>query len=159
MSALYRLFERCRTDPAFKSAFLRNPAQTLAEAGIELLDSAASEGVALHAYENTPDHVHVVLPDAEQAASLDFSGLSQPARRVLKRLWQDPMFAVRLSMDAQAAFAEATGTRLPDTLRVSVHVQTAKRCYVILPIDAGDELMSSHRYAIGGSMLPPRPGR
>lgn len=151
----HELVERAWQDAAFKAQLLTEPRSCLQRIGIAL---PADVDVVVH--ENSSEVMHLVIPDRAQVgddATAEFGGAVGP---VLQRAWGDPDFAQRLLTEPAAAISEATGKHAPTKIRLMVHCDSANRRNIVIPIDPGTaELRELNRYMIGGSMLPPRPGR
>jgi Nitrile hydratase, alpha chain len=110
-------------------------------------------------HENTAGIVHLVLPcraDVEDP----LHNFGDALGRIIRRTWEDAFFRARLVEDPGGAITEVTGLALPPSTRLVIHCNTSDVEHFVLPINPGtDELSERNRYLIGGSMLPPRPGR
>jgi hypothetical protein len=61
---LTKLFAACWKDDALKARFQANPAEVLAEYGMEV-----PEGIAVHVNENSDNTVHITLPATPESHS------------------------------------------------------------------------------------------
>jgi hypothetical protein len=73
---LMAVLQRAASDAAFRQAFKTDPKQVLAEAGLQ-----APEGVTYRVVENTPEVMHIVLPQMAEEEELGGEALEARATK------------------------------------------------------------------------------
>jgi hypothetical protein len=142
------LIEKCWRDSEFKKLLIANPGVVLAQEGI---DVPARLTILVH--ENTTEVMHLVVPVKAQIDDAKLEKMGKPFA-LIRRVWDDPSFAVRACEDPQWAVAEVTGIRVPPQITLAIHCDTSQVRNFVIPVDPGvDELRDRNLYVAAGQIL------
>jgi hypothetical protein len=129
MQDITQIVARAAADPAFKSAFEKDPKGAFARAGVNL-----PAGLAVKVFENDAKTFHAVLPLPEGDQVLAAVRKANPmAAKVYEKAWKDAAFKTRLMTAPRDAFKEATGVNPPAGLNLVSHEDTAQTLNVVIP--------------------------
>jgi len=129
-SQLQTLAKKAVSDDAFRAQAVKDPKAALAGLGVQI-----PSGMSVKVYQNTPNEIHAVLP--ENAGKGVPQGTDPNVAKVFEKAWSDPKFKAELLKDPAAAIKSATNAKLPKSLKIFVHENTAKEMIFVLPYVAG----------------------
>jgi hypothetical protein len=143
-------------DEAFKRRLVADPRAVLQEHGL-----AVPDGKAVRVVEDTPETMHLVLPNKpiermsdEQLAQLAGEGPGRKVGQLAIKAWQDEAFKRRLVADPRAVLQEQ-GLPLPAGKSVRVMENTADTYYLALPAKPAEgELSDEQLEQVAGGALP-----
>jgi|SRR6185312_10697800 len=141
-------------DKAFRAAAKKDGRAALESAGVKV-----PAGVAVTVHENGASEFHVVLPqkgDAETLKSAD-----PFVAKVFEKSWADAAFKTELMKNPAAAIKSATSQKLPSSVKIVAHENTATALHVVLPHlpAASGELSDNDLETVaGGKAQPGFPG-
>ena len=123
---LQELAKKAVSDDAFRAQAKKDPKAALAGIGFQI-----PTGMSVKVYQNTPTEIHAVLP--EKAGNGALQGTDPNVAKVFEKAWSDPKFKAELLKDPTAAIKSATNAKLPKSLKIFVHENTAKEMVFVLP--------------------------
>jgi hypothetical protein len=123
---LQDLAKKAVSDDAFRAQAQKDPKAALAGIGFKV-----PAGMSVKVYQNTPTEIHAVLP--EKSADGVPQGTDPNVAKVFEKAWSDPKFKAELLKNPTAAIKAATNAKLPASLKIVVHENTAKEMVFVLP--------------------------